>query len=216
MPRAVNAAVLLLSLAGRAEEFPGAAVHRLYAARMLEEPSCAEFVRAPKWDYPFAANVSDERAALALANRTRVWATRAGSGLGNSLLGFGQAFAQGLLDGQAVVVGAWGTNTALCCLFRCGFASVRSQADAKAARAVVRRPSGVAAKTNACLLAVSRCADGGCFAGRAIQVRAGVGAEYTRLRARRSRTGRENRPENQFPSSPLSPRARALALTSCC
>ena len=66
MPRAVNAAVLLLSLAGRAEEFPGAAVHRLYAARMLEEPSCAEFVRAPKWDYPFAANVSDERAALAL------------------------------------------------------------------------------------------------------------------------------------------------------
>ena len=30
-------------------------------------------------------------ALLGLANRTRVWATRGGSGLGNSLLGFGQA-----------------------------------------------------------------------------------------------------------------------------
>ena len=38
--------MLLLSLAGRAEEVTGAAVHRLYAARVLEEPSCAECVRA--------------------------------------------------------------------------------------------------------------------------------------------------------------------------
>jgi hypothetical protein len=95
----------------------GARVHRMYAARMRAEPACAGYVNQTSWAYPFEFDLSSpsrrggggganatapgssERALLQLGNRSRVWTSRAGYGLGNSLLGFAHAFSRSLLEG---------------------------------------------------------------------------------------------------------------------